>query len=232
MNKLKRTPLRLSYIINLMSEWSESMVSRFSAAMRARRKQLDMSVQDVANRTAELGHPISRSALSGLENDRSKDRLSLPDALVIAECLRVPMFSLLFPQQPDGEVELVPGLTFPSETAIDVITGETMPTREEDQEVRDGKPVYVGRGKEIESGYALATAVSKYTALRQEIMATAFREELGITELKEEAARGDEWAASQLREHRLRIELLDAIKETVRSKGGVVEDEEWLPRDV
>lgn len=232
MNELKQDIGRYPATIDLMSEWSESLVSRFSAAMRARRKELDLSVQDVANRTVELGHPISRSTLSGLENNRNKDRLALPDALAIAEVLHVPMLYLLFPEQPDGEVELVPGLTFPSETAIGVITGETMPTREEDQEVRDGKPVFVGRGKELESGYALSTAVSKYTALRQEIMETAFREELGITELKEEAARGDEWAAAQLREHRLRIELLDAVKETVRSKGGVVEDEEWLPRDV
>ena len=78
-----------------MNTWSNNLVQEFSKAMRLRRKALSWSVQDLVDKTEELGHKISRSTLSGLENNRNKDRLNLPDAIVICEALELPLRALL-----------------------------------------------------------------------------------------------------------------------------------------
>lgn len=222
MNELKQDIGRHPATIDLMSEWSESLVSRFSAAMRARRKELDLSVQDVANRTKELGHSISRSTLSGLENNRNKDRLTLPDALVIAEVLRVPMLYLLFPEQPDGEVELVPGLSCSSARATDAIAGNSMIVTDGDT-VEDAEgTLFVGRGKELESGYDLAQSVHVFKKLKETLWLT------DPASLKEAADKGDQGAASELREYRLRMQVLSAHADSIRARGGVV-NEDWFP---
>ena len=78
-----------------MNTWSNNLVQEFSKAMRLRRKSLSWSVQDLVDKTEELGHKISRSTLSGLENNRNKDRLNLPDAIVICEALELPLRALL-----------------------------------------------------------------------------------------------------------------------------------------
>lgn len=104
-----------------MSEWSESLVTRIAGAIRTRRQQLGLSVQEVADRTAELGHPLNRSTLSDLENGRRKDRLLIGDALALAHVLRMPVGALLYPNLPDGRVETVPGTATDSLTALDTL---------------------------------------------------------------------------------------------------------------
>ncbi|HKM24230.1 MAG TPA: helix-turn-helix domain-containing protein [Corynebacterium sp.] len=78
-----------------MSAWSEQLVSRFSASLRARREQLGLRVQDLADRTTEMGHPVSRSAITDYELGRRKDRLMLGDALALAEVLDLPLIDIL-----------------------------------------------------------------------------------------------------------------------------------------
>ena len=78
-----------------MDTWSTNLVYNFSKAMRLRRKALSWSVQDLVDKTEELGNKISRSTLSGLENNRNKNRLNLPDAIVICEALELPLRALL-----------------------------------------------------------------------------------------------------------------------------------------
>ena len=79
-----------------MSDFSLQLTKNFSRIMRIRRQNLGWSAQDLTNKTEELGHKVSRSSLSGLENNRNKDRLNLPDALVIAEALQLPLRAMLF----------------------------------------------------------------------------------------------------------------------------------------
>ena len=79
-----------------MSDFSINLVHNFSRLMRIRRQNLGWSTQDLTDRTEELGHKISRSALSGLENNRNKDNLSLADAIIICEALSLPLRALLF----------------------------------------------------------------------------------------------------------------------------------------
>lgn len=75
----------------------------------ARRAAGKMSAQDLADRCAELGHPIQRDVISNLENGR---RASVPitDLIVLAEALRLPALSLIFdPATAGAEIERLPG---------------------------------------------------------------------------------------------------------------------------
>lgn len=127
-----------------MSQWSEDLIARFAASMRARRQQLGLSAQEVADRTEAMGHPIGRSAIAAWENASRGDRMMLGDALVLAEALRIPLGNLLYPEQPDGEVEALPGVTTTSLNAAQSLIGvggshiETAPEGvDEDQRRRE-----------------------------------------------------------------------------------------------
>lgn len=54
-----------------------------------------MSAQGLADRCAELGHPIQRDVISNLENGR-RATVPVTDLIVIAEALGVPALSLVF----------------------------------------------------------------------------------------------------------------------------------------
>lgn len=79
-----------------MSDFSLQLTKNFSRIMRTRRKNLGWSVQNLVDRLEELGHSVSRSTLSGLENGRNKDRLNLSDAIMICEALELPLRAFLF----------------------------------------------------------------------------------------------------------------------------------------
>lgn len=109
--------------IGCMSSWSEELVTRIAKKVRERRSELHLSAQEVADRSKALGHPISRSAISDLENSRRKDRLLIGDAVILAEALSIPLSTLMFPQLPDGPVELSPGHAIPSVEAMLWVSG-------------------------------------------------------------------------------------------------------------
>lgn len=113
-NRLDTNPRNLSD----MSQWSEELVSRFAAAVRSRRRALGISAQELADRTAALGHPVTRSAIAAWENNARGDRLMIGDAMILAEALNIPIGALLFPRLADGMVEAAPGWEIPSVEAL------------------------------------------------------------------------------------------------------------------
>jgi len=86
--------------------WAEDTTHRIAAAVKALRGK--RSAQWLADRTAELGHPISRTAISNLEIGR-KHAVDVPELIVLARALGVPPLLLLYPDLPAGEVEVLPG---------------------------------------------------------------------------------------------------------------------------
>lgn len=66
------------------------------------------SAQWLADRTAELGQPVSRSQIANYENGRKKG-LDVAELTIIAAALGVPPVALMYPNLPDGEVERIPG---------------------------------------------------------------------------------------------------------------------------
>jgi len=86
--------------------WAEDTTERIAAAVKALRGK--RSAQWLADRTEELGHPISRTAISNLEVGR-KRAVDVPELVVLAKALGVPPLLLLYPEMSAGKVDVLPG---------------------------------------------------------------------------------------------------------------------------
>lgn len=75
------------------SEWAEQTVSRIARTIREARGV--RSTQWLADRTKELGHPISRVAISNLEVGR-KSGVDVADLVILARALEVPPMMLIY----------------------------------------------------------------------------------------------------------------------------------------
>jgi len=102
------------------SSWADATTRRIAANVKTLRGK--RSAQWLAGRTTELGHPISRTAISNLEVGR-KGAVEVPELLVLAKALGVPPLLLLFPGYPGREVEFLPGHSASSWHAAQWFTG-------------------------------------------------------------------------------------------------------------
>ena len=67
-----------------------------------------MTAVDLAERTKELGYPVTRVAITKIENNTRSGKLDIAELLVIAAALGVPPILLLYPVYPYGAVEVLP----------------------------------------------------------------------------------------------------------------------------
>lgn len=80
---------------------------------RARERLVDdrgrrLSAQGLADRCAELGHPLDRSVIAKLEKG-IRQTVSVADLLVLAKALDLPPLALVFPVGYEEEAEVLPG---------------------------------------------------------------------------------------------------------------------------
>lgn len=87
-----------------MTQWEADLHKRIAGAIKKHRRG---SAQELADRTAELGYPISRAQIANYESSRKKN-LDIAELLILAAALDVPPMVLLYPDLPDGEVEVIP----------------------------------------------------------------------------------------------------------------------------
>lgn len=97
------------------------MNRRIAGAVRAARGE-NLSAQEVAARTKELGHHITRDTIANLESGRKKS-VDVAELIVLAKALGVAPISLIYPDLLHGEVEDVPGHTVTTEDAILAFVG-------------------------------------------------------------------------------------------------------------
>jgi len=103
-------------------DWSVRQARSIGAEVKRHRLRRGLTAQELADRTAELGHPITRNALANLESNR-RDIVTTADLLVLARALSVPAVALLCPPgQP--AVEVLPGVEVSPWSAIKWFTGE------------------------------------------------------------------------------------------------------------
>lgn len=102
--------------------WSYELTRQIGRGIdRARRGRSD---QWIADRTAQLGHALSRTAVSEYRRGVRKS-IAVPDWLVIAAALEVPPVTLLFPGLPNGRVVLLPHTVGPAAfDALQWVCGE------------------------------------------------------------------------------------------------------------
>jgi transcriptional regulator with XRE-family HTH domain len=88
--------------------WELGLAGRVGRVVQGRRKALNMTAQDLAERTRELGYPVSRQAISKIEGNFRTGKLDVAELFILAVALDMPPALLLFPSFPSGTVELLP----------------------------------------------------------------------------------------------------------------------------
>jgi transcriptional regulator with XRE-family HTH domain len=104
------------------AKWTEGLHQRIAEAFKGAR-QGRLTGQQLADDTERLGYPITRSQIANYECGR-KQSLDVAELLVLAAALGVPPVALLFPNLPDGDVEVLPGQVMSSADAMRWFTGE------------------------------------------------------------------------------------------------------------
>ncbi|ORV49985.1 hypothetical protein AWC02_05210 [Mycolicibacter engbaekii] len=102
-------------------DWAEEQALRIAQTVRTLRGK--RSAQWLADRTEALGYTVTRSVISDLELGRRR-YVSTAEIIVLAAALTVPPAYLLYPDLPDGPVEIVPGTPVPSISALRWFSGE------------------------------------------------------------------------------------------------------------
>ena len=108
---------------NAGERWAKDLHKRIGASIRQARDGRGMSAQQVADKTASLGYPVSRSQIANYESGR-KQSLDIAELLVIAATLDVPPVSLLLGGHPDRDVEVLPGQTMQTTAALARFSGD------------------------------------------------------------------------------------------------------------
>lgn len=105
--------------------WELSLSERVGATVQRLRTELGLTAVQLSERTRELGYPITRVAITKIENNSRAGKLDVTEWIVLAYALDVPPGALLYPDLPDGEVEVLPGWVLPSWVALLSLDGET-----------------------------------------------------------------------------------------------------------
>jgi transcriptional regulator with XRE-family HTH domain len=74
--------------------WELELAGRIGA-VHVRRKALNLTAQQLAERTKNLGYPITRVAISKIEGNMRTGKIDVADLLVLAAALDLPTISLL-----------------------------------------------------------------------------------------------------------------------------------------
>jgi transcriptional regulator with XRE-family HTH domain len=104
--------------------WAKDLAKRAGRAMKTARAS-NTTAAWLSERTAKLGYRVSPSVIAKLESGHRGDVLSVAELCVLAAALEVPPVALLFPELPDGNVELFPGMWFTSDDALRWFCGES-----------------------------------------------------------------------------------------------------------
>lgn len=104
-----------------MTAWASETTARIGEQIRLHRQ--GRPAMWLAERTAELGHPISRTAISEYETGKRK-AIPVTDLVAIAAALEVPPITLIYPHLPDGPVEVLPDVSSSSLDAAQWFSGQ------------------------------------------------------------------------------------------------------------
>lgn len=103
--------------------WQLELSARVGEAVRKRRRALNLTAQQLAQRTAEIGYPVTRVAISKIESNVRAGKFDVAEWLALAEALEIPPALLLFPEYPDGPVQGLPDVERASVDGVWWISG-------------------------------------------------------------------------------------------------------------
>lgn len=89
--------------------WQESLAARVGGAVRKARESAGLTAAQLSERTRDIGYPVHRIAISKIENGARAGKLDVAELVALARALGVPPIELIYPDLPDGPVEVWPG---------------------------------------------------------------------------------------------------------------------------
>ncbi|MFD6515186.1 helix-turn-helix domain-containing protein [Rhodococcus sp. NPDC060176] len=89
--------------------WQKQNAARIGKGIAAARIEAGMSAVQLADRCKRLGFPISRVAISKIENGSREGKLDLAEILTLARALSIPPIAVIYPGLVDEVVEPAPG---------------------------------------------------------------------------------------------------------------------------
>lgn len=184
---------------NIGEDWHRATAERIGKAVAKFRRDAGMTAQRLAERCRQLGVPIHRSTITKIEGGRS--RFDVGELLILAAALQVPPMVLLYPELPDGEVELIPDHPGSSRDAYLWATGEA--------------PSFTNPGARPSKGAELLAA----TRRRAELIAMLPGLQLAAAAAPDELVK----AALKTQESSNRDEI-DRLATLIRDNGGVIHD--------
>lgn len=98
----------------VMAQWERDLHARISQAIKVARGK--RSAQWLADRTVELGYPVTRAQIANYESGR-KMTLDIAELIALASALNTSPVALVYPGPYDEEVELFPGESWSQFTA-------------------------------------------------------------------------------------------------------------------
>jgi len=124
----RQRAIRLGQVDESARQWELAMAGRFGDAVARRRRHLGLSAIQLWERTVKLGYPVTRIAISKIENNTRSGKLDMAEVLILACALEIPPVLLLYPDYPRGVVEFLPGRDIESERAARWISGVEPPS--------------------------------------------------------------------------------------------------------
>jgi transcriptional regulator with XRE-family HTH domain len=94
-------------------EWPDRLTQVVAGEVRRRRRELEMTAQQLADRCTELGSPLHRSVIANLENGR-RPLVSVAELIILARALDVPPVLLISPVGRRETIEILPGQEAPT----------------------------------------------------------------------------------------------------------------------
>lgn len=93
--------------------WGERLTLSIGKRLQGARIASGLSVQNLADETARLGHQVPRQAIVNLESGR-KSKVAIDDLFILAHALHLNPLTLVFdPKHQGTNVEVLPGLEVP-----------------------------------------------------------------------------------------------------------------------
>lgn len=128
-------------------EWAARWSRSIGEAIAHHRKEAGLTAAQLSERCAELGFPISRSQIAGMESGR-KESITVAEVQVLSRAIGVPPLVLLFPLGRSEDAEVLPGRQGDVRGEMDWWSGQsgTPVWREIPQRDEDGTPVPEGSG--------------------------------------------------------------------------------------
>lgn len=105
----------------MSDSWPDEVTARIARAIRDLRGE--RSGQWLSDRTAELGHRVSRSTISEIETGRRKS-ITVADLIILAAALDTVPIALIYPGPYDQDARVLPELEMPQVWAVRWFSGE------------------------------------------------------------------------------------------------------------